>query len=188
MKLIGIGGTDASGKDTVGEMLAERHGWQVVSVSDILRAELNRRGVVLSRKALRHLSAEWRREYGLGVLVDKAVEKYEDGKFKGLVIGSLRNYSEADEIHRLGGKVIWVDADPHVRYARITSRNRGTEDQVSFEEFVEEEQEQMHHYEGDHHTLNLFGVKERADITLINNGNDIEDFKYAAEKALRRII
>lgn len=188
MKLIGLSGTDASGKDTVGEMLVERHGWQMVSVSDILRAELTRRGEHLSRKSLRHLSAEWRRQHGLGVLIDKAADKFDKKKYKGLVIGSLRNYGEADEVHKLGGQVVWVDADPHVRYSRITSRNRGTEDEVSFEEFLAEEQEQMHHYEGDHHTLNLYGVKERADITLINDGNDVEIFKDAAEKALKHLL
>ncbi len=186
--MIGLSGTDASGKDTVGEMLVERHGWQWVSVSDILRAELTKRGEHLSRKSLRHLSAEWRRQQGLGVLVDKAVDKFDDKKYKGLVIGSLRNYGEADEVHRLGGQVVWVDADPHVRYSRLTSRNRGTEDQVSFEEFLVEEQEQMYHYEGDQHTLNLFGVKERADITLINDGDDANAFKNAAEKALKPFL
>lgn len=188
MKLIGLGGTDASGKDTVAEVLVEKDNWQMVSVSDILRTELNNRGVRLSRKALRHLSAEWRRKHGLGVLIDKAVDKFDQDKYQGLVITSLRNYGEADEVHKLGGKVVWVDADPHVRYARVTNRKRGTEDQVTFAEFLAEEQEQMHHYEGDHHTLNLFGVKERADITLINDGDDVEVFKIAAQKALAKFI
>jgi len=185
MKLIGLAGTDASGKDTVGDMLAERFNWQVVSVSDILRAELNKRGTELSRKSLRLLSAEWRRENGLGVLVDKAVELFDKNKYKGLVISSLRNHGEADEVHKLGGRVVWVDADPQMRYERIVGRNRGTEDQVSFEEFLAEEQEQMFHYQGDRHTLNLSGVKDRADVSLMNDGDDIEAFKDYAQKALK---
>ncbi|MBX4201882.1 AAA family ATPase [Candidatus Saccharibacteria bacterium] len=184
MKLIGLGGTDASGKDTVGEMLVDRFNWQVVSVSDILRAELNKRGTELNRKNLRLLSSEWRRESGLGVLVDKAVELFDKQRYKGLVISSLRNYGEADEVHKLKGKVVWVDADPQIRYERVVSRNRGTEDQVSFEEFLAEEQEQMFHYRGDQHTLNLSGVKDRADVSLINDGDDIEEFKNQVQKAL----
>ena len=184
MKLVGLGGTDASGKDTVGEMLSERFSWQIVSVSDILRSELNARGTPLSRKNLRLLSAQWRREYGLGVLIDKAVELFDKKKYKGLVISSLRNYGEADEVHKLGGKVVWVDADPQVRYERIVGRNRGAEDQVSFEEFLAEEQEQMFHYKGDKHTLSLDGVKQKADIFLMNDGNDIEVFKDQAQTAL----
>lgn len=187
MKLIGLGGTDASGKDTVAEMLVERHGWEFISVSDILREEAKKRSMPLQRDTLRTISAEWRRDFGLGVLVDKAFKEFEKMGKKNLVIASLRNFGEADEVHKLGGAVVWVDADPKVRYQRITSRNRGTEDQVSFEEFIAEEKAQMDH-EGDRHTLNLAGVKERADIVLENNGNDVEKFKTTAEKALAKLL
>lgn len=188
MKLIGIGGTDGSGKDTVGEMLAERHGWLFISIADILREEAQKRGAALRRSTLRAISTEWRRQYGLGVLVDKAMEHYKpvQSKYKGLVIASLRNPGEADEVHRLGGKVAWVDADPKVRYQRVTSRQRGAEDEVNFEEFLAEEKAQMEHHKGDHHTLNLLSVKEKADIFIENNGSDIEGFKIHAEKTLKK--
>ena len=187
LNILGVGGTDGSGKDTVVKLITEDLGWQYISVSDILRDELNKRGIELSRKNLRHLSAEWRRNHGLGVLVDKAVAEF-NKKHPGLVIASLRNYGEADEIHKLGGKVIWIDADPKVRYERIISRQRGTEDQVSFEEFLAEEQEQMEHYKGDPNTLNLSGVKERADIFIKNNTNDVADLKKSTQKALQGIL
>ena len=77
MKLIGIAGTNGSGKDTVGQILAEKHGWFFISVSDLLRDECRTRGLEVSRENLRGISAEWRREGGLGVLVDKAVEVFE---------------------------------------------------------------------------------------------------------------
>jgi dephospho-CoA kinase len=188
MKLIGIGGTDGSGKDTVGYLLEERYGWQFVSVSDFLRIELRSRGKRLTRKSMRRLSAEWRRELGMGALVDKAVDIYEPRKYSGLVLASLRNPGEADEIHKLGGKVVWVDADPKIRFGRITRRKKGTEDEVTFEEFLVEEQAQMDFYGDDSHTLNLAGVKKRSDFLLENNGSDIEKFKDEAEKALSSIL
>lgn len=185
-KIIGVAGTDGSGKDSLAKMLEKKHGWQFVSVTDILREEARRRGIRLGRDTLRQISAEWRREYGLGVLVDRALELYKKDEKNGLVVASLRNPGEADRIHELGGVVIWVDADPKIRYERITSRNRGTEDHVSFEEFLREEKTQSQ-YSGDANTLNLLEVKARSDIFIENDGS-IEDFENEAEEKLSHFL
>jgi dephospho-CoA kinase len=185
MKIIGISGTDGSGKDSLGLMLAERHGWMFISVTDMLREEASERGIPLKRNTLREISAQWRRESGNGVLVDKAVEtfKTKSNRYKGLVMASMRNPGEADRIHDLGGKVVWVDAEPKIRYERIASRKRGSEDEVTYEQFLKEEKTQFNH-SGDAATLSLSGVKAKADIFLENNGNDIEAFKDYAETKL----
>jgi cytidylate kinase len=188
MKIIGIGGTNGAGKDSLGQFLAEEYGWLFVSGSDILRDELKKRGLAIERNNLRTLSTEWRRNYGHGVLIDKVFQLYEanQDKYKGFAIASLRNPGEADEIHKLGGKVAWLDADPKLRYQRIYSRRRSSEDKKTFEQFLAEEQAEMHHHGGDDATLNMGGVKDRADIFITNDNNDIEDFKKAVRKALKK--
>jgi len=185
MKLIGIGGTNGSGKDSVAQMLAERHGYLVISVSDFLRDELKKQGLPVERENLRALSAAWRAESGLGVLVHKAAEAYkaQQDKYKGLVIPSIRNPGEVDEIHSLGGIVLWTDGDPQVRYQRITSRARGAEDQKTYEQFIGEEQAEMNHG-GSETALHTLGVKAKADVFVENNGNDIEAFNDQVEVAL----
>jgi cytidylate kinase len=189
MKLIGIGGTNGSGKDTVGQMLAERYGWLFVSVADLLRDEARKRNLPIEREVLRTISAEWRRQFGLGVLVDRAVElfKKSDVNKKGLVAVPMRNRGEAQRIKDLGGTLIWVDADSKVRYARITKRQRSSEDKKTYEQFLAEEQAEMHQ-SGDEATLSLSDVKEISDIFLENNGDDIEAFKDQAEKALKVVL
>jgi len=108
MKVLGISGTNGAGKDSIGEMLAARHGWLFISVSQILRDELSKQGLPTDRHHTHRLSAQWRRQSGTGVLIDKAMQIYEPQKdrYKGLAISSLRNPGEADEVHKLGGKVI----------------------------------------------------------------------------------
>jgi dephospho-CoA kinase len=176
MKLIGIAGTNGSGKDTVGHILAEKHNWLFISVTDMLRDECRERGLEIARENLRAISAEWRREGGLGVLVDKAIAAYDqrggEGSFSGLVIASLRNPGEADRVHELGGTVVWVDANPQLRYDRIQSANRGRggEDSKTFEEFLAEQEAEMHH-SGDVATLNLAGVKALADTEIFNESD-----------------
>jgi cytidylate kinase len=97
IKIIGISGTDGSGKDSLGKILVEDKGWMFISVTDILREEAKKRGIALRRDTLRTISAEWRREYGHGVLIDKALEIYkkDSKKHQGLVMASLRNPGES---------------------------------------------------------------------------------------------
>lgn len=184
MKIIGIGGTFGSGKDTAGQIMAE-HNWLFVSVTEILRDEARKRSWPIERSSLWTISAEWRRDSGLGVLVDKAVGifKKSSERYKGLAIASLRNPGEADRVHKLGGQVIWVDADPRIRYQRIISRQRSDEDRKTFEEFLAEEKIETNQI-GDEAVLSLAGVKQRADIFIENNSNDIEDFKKTVKEAL----
>lgn len=188
MKIIGLSGTNGSGKDAVGQTLQELNNYLFISVTDLLREEATKRGLPIERSSLRMISAEWRREHGLGVLVDKAVEMYSQTKgHDGLVIASLRNPGEADSVHSLGGTVIWVDADPHVRYDRLTTRQRSDEDNKTFDEFLAEEQAEMTH-EGDEATLNSAGVKQKADMVILNDGNDLEAFKQQVQVQLKDII
>ncbi len=192
MKIIGLSGTNGSGKDTVGHMLQERHGFLFVSVTDLLRDEARARGQEPQREILRTISAEWRRESGsLGVLVDKAVELYKQVSEKypgGLVLASLRNPGEVDTVHQHGGRVVWVDADQKLRYDRIAAnaaaRGRAGEDNKTFEQFQSEEAAEMTST-GDAATLNMGAVKAKADVFISNDGSDVETFKNEAESSLQ---
>lgn len=184
--LIGVSGTNGSGKDSVGLFLAEKHKFLFVSVTDILRDEARRRGLPVERATLSTISAGWRREHGLGVLVDRAIEIYEPQRKKypgGLVLASLRNPGEPDRIHELGGMVVWVDANPRVRYNRIFSRQRTAEDNKTFDEFLAEEASEMTHT-GDEATLALAVIKDKSDAFIQNDGSDLGAFHRLVEDAL----
>lgn len=174
MRLIGLSGTNGAGKDTVGQLLAEQHNFLFISMTDMLREEALNRNLDTSREVLRTISAEWRRESGLGVLIDKSVAYYEklggDSKYAGLVVASLRNPGENDRVHELGGEVIWIDADPQVRFDRLKGRMRA-DDPASFEQFVASEQAEMQRT-GDEATLSMSEVKAKADKIFQNDQNN----------------
>lgn len=186
MKIIGVAGTNGSGKDTIGEYLQTKKGFLFVSVTDILRQEAKDRSLAVERENLREISAEWRRQKGLGVLIDKAVESAA-GRNDSLVIASLRNPGEADRVHELGGKVIWVDADPKVRYERVIGRGRSDEDRKSFDQFLLEEKAEASH-SGDEATLSTLAVKEKADIFVDNNFSTIDDLADELDTKLEGIF
>jgi len=189
MILFGISGTNGSGKDSLGEYLASEFNFLFVSVTDLLRDEARKRGMPVDRESLRTISAEWRRENGLGVLVDKSIEMYKneggDVAYSGLIMASMRNPGEADTVHELGGKMIWLDADPKIRYDRIqnASRGRGAEDNKTYEEFLAEQEAEMRH-SGDKATLSLADVKDRCDIFITNESNDMALFYKQVKKSL----
>jgi dephospho-CoA kinase len=177
-RLIGISGTNGAGKDTVGHILVDRFDYLFVSVTDSLRAEARRRGIEPARENLRIVSADWRREFGLSVLVNKTIEHYAEAvrDTRGLAMASLRNPAEADRIHELGGIVLWIDADPRIRFKRVRAnafaRDRAAEDNKTFEQFIAEEQAEMHRSAGaDAATLDMSAVKDRSDFTIVNEYN-----------------
>lgn len=184
--VIGVAGTNGAGKDTIGHLLAEHHNYLFISVTDLLRAEAKRRGLQAEREVTREISAEWRRELGLGVLIDKAVAEFETvrDQYAGLVVSSVRNPGEADRIHELGGTMVWIDANPQIRYQRIQAADRGraASDNKTYEEFLAEEEAEMHS-SGDAATLNMSAVKELCDL-FPDNGTDLATFKKDVEAAL----
>lgn len=181
-KIIGIAGTNGAGKDTLGELLAERFGYKFRSVSDILREELTAQGIPHEREHMRALSTKWANEHGHGVLSVKTIEAYAEEEeregYKGLVIGSIRRPAEAKAIQDEGGVVIWVDADRRTRYDRLQMSNRGrSEDIVSFDEWSAQEDIEMRPIEGEPGSINMLGVKEIADIHIDNNFATYEAYK-----------
>jgi cytidylate kinase len=188
--VIGLAGTNGAGKDTVGQMLADHHNFLFISVTDLLRNEARRRGLAVERENLRAISAEWRRELGLGVLVDKAVAEYETvrDQYAGVVMASLRNPGEADRIHSLGGTMVWIDADPQVRYERVqknkAARGRQGEDDKTFEQFQAEEAAEMTSLGGDAATLNMAGVKDKCEVVVDNSHEDLAAFRVHVEQSL----
>lgn len=193
LKIIAIAGTNGSGKDTLSDILAEDYGWLFISTSrDLLIPELKRRGLPVERQNMSDLTKEWRQTAGRGVVIDKAVAEFktksQSRKYNGLVISSLRHPWEVERLHQLKGKLIWVDADPMVRYKRVTGRQQGAKDQKTFEQFKAEEQAEMTSAEGDDLSLNVAAVKAQADVNVTNDSNSLEDFKQTARQALKPLV
>ncbi len=191
LQIIGLAGTNGSGKDSVGQILAQYHHYLFVSVTDLLRAELKQRNVPITRESLRALSAEWRREQGQGVLIDMAMSSYQavKDKYAGIAIASLRHPGEAERVHALGGLIVWVDADQRARYDRVqanaVTRGRPGEDNETYEQFQTEEAIEMNNpTSADGTVLNMTAVKEQSDIVINNSGNDLTRLRSSVEKAL----
>lgn len=180
-EIVGVAGTNASGKDTLGSLRETLQDAKFVSLSDILRRELDKRGLTHERENLRMVSKEWREKDGPGVMSVKTIALYEAEKaeknYGGLTLTSIRTPEEAKEIQKAGGIVIWVDADPKIRYERVLKRNLGRpEDQKTFEQFMQEEADEMHPSEKGG-GLDMAGVRDVSDLKIINEFDSLEAYE-----------
>lgn len=193
MKIIGIGGLPRSGKDTLAEMLMEA-GYFGFSFGDFTRKEALKRHKdkpdPISVANMTEASNWLREKYGPDVILQAALKEFEaankNGKYKGLVLFSVRAPVEVDWILAHGGDLVWVEASDEVRYKRSLANLREGEAKISLDEFNRQEALQWQPQPNipAESQMNVSYVKERATITIENNGDSIKEFRDEAKKAL----
>jgi dephospho-CoA kinase len=181
--LIGITGTDGAGKGTVVEYLVKQHGYLHFSSRGLITRELLKRGLPTDRPHLRQMANELRATHGDDFLVTAALAEIRDVTRSYMIIESIRAVAEAEALKRAGGLLLAVDADVRVRYERIVGRGSSS-DQVTFEEFVRQEQLEMN--DPDPHGMQKAKVMAMADYTITNN-DSFEELGEAVEKALAAV-
>ena len=182
INIIGISGTNGSGKDTAAHILSRQLNYQFISIGDILRNQLINDNIEPIRKNTRKLSSKLEHQFGGSIMIDRALELFKQTSYEGMVISSIRNIDEAKRIKKLGGKILWVDAEISIRYQRIQDnkfRNR-QDDDLTFDEFKRQENEEMT-FSITNNNLNTQLVKKLADFTIINDSGLLELEKKLAE-------
>lgn len=163
--IIGLTGPNASGKGVVASHLIKR-GFVYLSLSDILREELTKRGERPERESLYAFGNELRRKKGPGILAEKILERITTGD--SYVIDSIRHPSEANVLRRLSGfHLVCVDAPIEVRFERIRRRGR-EKDPTTFAYFLELEKRELEGGGEDHQQLAK--TMRTADYVIRNDG------------------
>lgn len=178
-KIIGLSGTFASGKDTLAQYFEENFGYKHISTGDIIREEATKRYNDTERETLRKIGNELRAEFGAGVLVEKALANATGP----LVISGIRSIGEAKTLHEAGGKLVFIDAKPELRYERMKLRQRDKESQISFEKFLASEQKENNQDITRDDVPNISALREIAD-TILDNSSSLGDFFALALKNL----
>jgi dephospho-CoA kinase len=183
MLIIGITGTLGAGKGTVVEYLAEKKGFDHYSVRSFLLKEINRRGMPENRDSMVVVANDLRRRHGPSYVTDQLFcEAARIGK--NCIIESIRTPGEIDSLREKGNFVLLaVDAEPSIRYRRISGRQSET-DHISFETFIDNESREMN--SADPNKQNLKACIMAADFVLDNNGEK-EALYEQVEKVLVKI-
>lgn len=163
--IIGVAGTNGSGKGTVVDYLVSK-GFTHYSVRAGLIEEIKKRGLPVDRGSMRDVANELRKThepaYLIALLYAEAVQQGKDA-----VIESVRNIGEAEFLQTHGARLVAVDAARTLRYERIVKRGSET-DKVDFDTWVQEEEREWHNAAA--HDMDVPAVMERADWRLDNSG------------------
>ncbi|HCJ65775.1 MAG TPA: hypothetical protein DHV62_00220 [Elusimicrobia bacterium] len=179
--LIGLIGPNASGKGEVAEYLKKK-GYQVYSLSDILREEAKKVGLDQSRGTLINFGYQLRKRYGEGILVKRLLKQIPNSKF---VIDSIRNPGEIEELRKLSTSprcavagstihyppaticILGIDAPEKLRYQRLLKRKR-LGDIKNFSEFVQAEKRENSNKK---YAQQIGKCMQLADKIIINNSS-----------------
>jgi dCMP deaminase len=180
--ILGVTGFFCSGKDTLAAYL-EKKSFYHVSLSDIIREEIRRRGRRVSLRATIEVGNELRRQYGPQILAQRALARLD--QYKNYVVSSIRHPAEVEMLRsRRDFALIFVDAPLRVRYQRSRGRARKG-DFTTFEEFKQAEQEQRGGK--DPTGQQLEPCRALADLRIRNNST-LESFHAKIDRTLRDII
>jgi dephospho-CoA kinase len=140
--IIGITGWFAGGKDTVAEYLVGKKGFQMYSLSDIIRDHLRAEGKEFTRENLQKKGNELRNKYGAGYLAEQALEKCQKEGTANAVIPAVRQMGEVKALRARDDFQLWEIAAPaRLRYERLLIRARSEDEKkITFEEFLAKEQ------------------------------------------------
>src|SRR5437868_6054479 len=120
--LIGLTGRNASGKGEVAKYL-EKKSFYYYSLSDVIRDEIKKRGLAMTREVLIETGNDLRQTYGPAVLAQRILSRIEDDK--NYVIDSIRNPHEVHALRNAKNfKLVNVDAPLRLRFERLSARAR----------------------------------------------------------------
>ncbi len=177
--LIGITGTNGSGKKAVVEYLVSTKGFSQYSARTIILDELRARHLPDTRANMREVANALRKEHGAAYVIEKLFEMAkEDSK---AVIESVRTIGEAEFIKKQSGVIFAIDAERKLRYERVANKEGYELAHISFEDFCEIEDREMASSEP--WDMNVFGVMQLADVRIENNGT-LEELHTAIDQAL----
>jgi dephospho-CoA kinase len=179
MIIIGLTGTNGSGKGTIAEFLIKK-GFQYHSLSDVIRDELKINNLEPSRENLIKTGNKLRSDFGPAVLAEKIQNKFSN---KLIVIDSIRNPMEINSLKKNKNFfLIALDADPEIRFKRVMKRGRN-ENADTLEKFIEIENREK---SSDTAAQQIDVCMSMADF-LVKNNTNINSLQNSIEDILSNI-
>lgn len=175
---IGLTGKNGSGKGEVVKFLREC-GFESLSLSDVIREELRRKRLPVTRERLIETGTRLRERGGPSILAEKTLAKLASDR--NYVIDSIRNPEEAKTLRgRNGFFLLNITAPRSVRFARIKKRAR-ERDPRTLRDFIRMEEREFQ--SKNPASQQLLATEKEADAKVDNN----RDLKNLHEK-IRSIV
>lgn len=178
--ILGFVGDLASGKGTICKYLNEKYDVNAYRYSTMLRDVLNRMYIPVQRDNLQLISKILRENFGQDVMSGVIAEDVIRDPKELVAVEGIRRPTDITYLEKLPNfHLIYITADPKIRWERLVKRNEnGGDDKKTFEEFLKDEQ-----HEADQLIKEL---GKKASSTITNNGT-MEQFYNQMEEILNKI-
>ncbi len=135
--IMGLTGQVGASKDFVRDILVELKGFKVFSLQDVLKDEVVRRGLEVTRENSHEVWVDLMDRFGSAVLAKRAVELLGDEEF--IIIDSIRSSEEAQFFrdNNVDFLLIGITAPQRFRYERLRRLARENGRDLSFADFIE---------------------------------------------------
>jgi len=186
MKVIGLTGTIGSGKEVVKDSIKKKYDCYYVTLSDIIKSEMEKKKGTFNRTTLQDMGTEMRKKYGDHILAMLAIEYLGRDK-EAIIIDGIRNTAEIEYLKKKFGddfKLVAVDAPQEIRFQRIV--DRGREDPKAWEEFVRADERDQGIGE-EEHGLHVKDCVDRADFLIVNDGS-LEGLENNVNEVMEKIF
>lgn len=172
-----VTGMPGSGKEEFIKVAVDL-GFEVIRMGDLVREEVERRGLEFDDASVGGLADSEREEYGMGIWALRTLPRIAGSK---VLIDGIRGIAEIEvyrEAYPENLYVVSIEASDEVRYKRI--RERGRKDATpTREEFNERDEREK--------GWGLMEAMAEADYRILNKGS-LEEYRTEAQRVLRDII
>ena len=180
--LIGITGTNGSGKGAVVEYLLSSKGFSRYAGRSVILEALEEKHLPHKRGTMRDVANELRKEHGPAYIMERLYDMAKDDSHA--VLESVRTIGEAEFLKSKGAFIIAVDAKKETRYERVLSMNHD-ESPLSFKDFELMEDREMS--SSDPWDMNVFGVMQLANARILNDGT-LDELHQQIDAALAKLV
>src|SRR3989344_3055415 len=178
--ILGFVGDLASGKGAICKYLKEKHGVDSYRFSTMLRDIVGRIYVEESRENLQDLSTFLRSRYGQDIMSKVIAKDVQNDPNQIVAVEGIRRPTDITYLQELPGfNLIYITADPKLRWQRMVLRQENADDAgKTFEQFLKDEQAEA--------DMLIKDLGKQAKYTLLNNGG-VEEFHANMEEMLKKI-
>jgi dephospho-CoA kinase len=164
-KVIGTIGKNASGKDTVVDILRHKFGVLCISMGDIVRDIAREKGIEPTRKNLNEVSRSHFADHGPEFFINKVIERIDGADAPYTVISGIRTYTDAKTLlDRYDSHFLLIHvlvSDDAVRLNRALHR-AAARDPKTIEEFTKDDAREE----------SIFGLDRAASLAMTTLTND----------------
>jgi dephospho-CoA kinase len=180
-KFIGIVGETGSGKNIFCKKINDSlDSVSIISSSSVLREALQvfMPGSKITKEDLQWMALVLFKRFGKNFLSQAVKRRMSESKKNIVVFDGMRMPADYKMIKEIGGKIIYITADPKTRWKRIQNRGEKKDDKSSYREFLRRERAATE--------ISIPKIGKKADF-MIRNNYSLEDFSIKIMEVLKKI-